>query len=429
MRDSKQHIFLVIATVLIASAAAAAIWLSQKKSHSESNLALRDSVIEAFEAGRFENALKTSQQLIAGDQNDFELIQMAAVAAERLGDNSKAVELLKLLPPEFENKFCLEGWTQKSRLLIGRGRLTEAREALETISRSNGNVASKINLAKLLCGTGQAIDGNRLWRSVLSDRQIDLDGLVALAKNGKLLFNKSRLQRYYRLTPTDPLVVAGMLEIAWKSRDVADVEWLLKQTKSTAWPIEKHRLRLAITRGEVASTLPATMSPDSQDIEFQLLMVRQIRHPASEEHALATLRHCLLEDPWNLQAAFAATEILQASDSRLADQFKSLTASLITIESLCESAAFELQQESNPFSDCQTLVAELLKTGRTDEAKEWSRLVLRQSQPLWAKRVIASSLTDSAIFQHPAKLLPRESPDEPVSENDATDETKTKQFH
>lgn len=428
MRDSKQHIFLVIATVLIAGAAAA-IWLSQKKSHSESNLALRDSVIEAFEAGRFENALKISPQLIARDQNDFELIQIAAIAAEKLGDSSKAVELLKLLPPEFENKFCLEGWTQKSRLLIGRGRLTEAREALETISRSNGNVASKINLAKLLCGTGQAIDGNRLWRSVLSDRQIYLDGLVALAKNGKLLFNKSRLQRYYRLTPTDPLVVAGMLEIAWKSRDVADVEWLLKQTKSTAWPIEKHRLRLAITRGEVASTLPATMSPDSQDIEFQLLMVRQIRHPASEEHALATLRYCLLEDPWNLQAAFAATEILQASNSRLADQFKSLTASLITIESLCESAAFELQQESNPFSDCQTLVAELLKTGRTDEAKEWSRLVLRQSQPLWARRVIAASLTDSAIFQHPAKLLPRESPDEPVSENDATDETKTKQFH
>lgn len=431
MTYSKQHIFPVIVTALIACVAAA-IWLSQKKSDSESDLALRDSVIEAFEAARFGDAVEISQPLIAKDQNDFELIQVVATAAERMSDNTKAVELLGLIPANFENQICLAGWEQKSKLLIRLGRLTEARDVLETIIRANGeDVGSKIELAKLLCGSGQAIDGNRMWQSVLNGGQIDIDGLVALAKNGRMLFNKTRLERYYNLAPADPLVVAGMLGIAWQSRDVADVEWLLRQTTSTEWPIERHRLRLAITKGDVGSTLPEAMSPPpgSQDIEYQLLMAEQVRQRTGEEQAITVLRQYLLEDPWNLEATFAVTEILRASKSRFADQFRILTASLMTIESLCDSAAFELKQESSPFTDCQSLIAELLKIGRTGEAKEWSRLVLRQSQPEWAKRVIEASLTDTATFQHPARLLPTESTNESMSEDYAADETTTKQFH
>lgn len=432
MTFSKQHILLVIATALIACVVAAT-WLSQTKSEPAPNPALRNFVIEAFEAGRFEDVVEASRSLIAKHQNDFELIKIAATAAERMSDNPKAIELLELLPPDFENQICLAGWLQKSKLLIGLGRLTEARDVLETIIQSNDDdVASKIELATLLCGAGQAIEGNRMWRQVLTSGQINVDGLVALAKNGKLLFNKTRLERYYKLTSADPLVVAGMLEIAWKSRDVADVEWLLKQTTSTTWQIEKHRLRLAITRGEVDFTLPADISDasDSQRIEYQLLMAQQVRQRANQEQAIAELKHCLLKDPWNLEAAFAVTEILRASTDPLADQFKKMTAALIAIESLCDSAAFELNQESNQLAECRALVAELLKIGRTEEAKQWSRLALRQSQPDWARRVIADSFTDdTSTFQHPAKLLPMESANEINREAYATDTTTTGQFH
>jgi len=402
----------------------------------------RDRAISAFSTGQFKEALRYARSAVVLHPGDLGIILIGADAAERMGDSAGAIEFLGYLPPQFDDYSVYSGWLTKADLLIRTGKVTEARVILEQlVADVEDDVMATRKLAGLLSGCGQRFEALPLLQTLLAKGTIVQEDLVQLARNGRALFSPTQLSRLHSINPQDPMPVAGLIASAWETREENQVAELIENCPLESPELLRDQLKWRLWSGE-------TVGYNGQNVDVRvlvnkleggsphpdtLLLLAQLaiqKRDINKAHRL--LRRSILLDRWNTNALQTMSDLVQASEPKIAVQLRELVVVLKRIE----HRVGEVMGDVVDSQSIRLLTDDLLNIRRRSEAIEWARIALKQDPAIgWAIDLILDSngekrmLRSQASFVHPIDLLIHEPGEMNVSggfEADAVVDLSTK---
>ena len=369
---------------------------------------------DAFSVGAFSETVRYARLGVARYPNDSGIILVGADAAERLGDSGGAIEFLEHLPARFDDYSVYSGWLKKADLQIRTGQVSAARATLEhLVSRKDDNALAIRRLARLYGGCGQRYEAVQLLHRLLDMGSVEQRDLVQLAENGRALYGSAQLLRLHAISPQDVMPVSGLLETAWETRDIKQLESLVEDLSVESVELLRSQLKWRLWSGKTQassgrsiglSKLVNKLKGQNPHPDNMLVLAQVAIHEQQPIAAQKILHQSILLDPWNINALQMMSDLIQTSDSQNAAQLRELVNILRRIERLASNL---IDSES-----IRLLANDLMQIGRSSEATEWARTVMKQNSASdWAADLILASsrkrsgLSPAATFAHPIEFL------------------------
>lgn len=399
--------------LVLCLAAVALVWQLDASRRRARNVA---GVFEAIAGGHLEQAERAAEECLQV-QYDGPLIQAMATALANAGEDPRALVWFDRFQPDFEIPEHREAWLQKADVLLRLGHLTKSQACLQQIAEADPAEHRAISrLAQNFAGVGLGLQSVMWLRQEPESSAWQLSDLLLLARNGNLMFTRQRLERLAELQPDDQLVVCGLLELAWKSRDVADVKRIL-QTAEPSLEIAHHieRAQSMMPEEEFAhwdGPLYVIGYPFPHN-RLELLLVASTVHGVNWNNAVR-LRRLLDQVPWSIEAGASLANRLRGDYPQRARRLADLVEQLRRMELLATSAAAEIEQSAAGVATAE-LVEQLCELHRFDEARGWARLAVPERSDLLT--MVERYAATAPPFDHPG-LFEFKLPDSEQSNGD-----------
>lgn len=362
----------------------------------------RDQLQQSLAAGDLAAAVLRAEKLLT-ERHDDEVVLSVADALADSGRDEEAVQWYNRLTPDLGRSTIRAAWIRKADLQLRLGKALTAQQTLQQVIDAESNErAAYQKLARLWAGFGLPLRSVASLRDAPPPGKWELADLVLLARGGKRLFTREQLERCFDLNPEDPLVACGLLELAWRSRDLADVQRILTDREpdlETAHHFARARTALPEFAVSVWDGLLYTIGQpiprNRLDVVFALS-----GGDLNWNVAVATGK-VIQAAPWSVEANSRLLNVLRAHDMEQTEPLSALIQQLRQIEALAIPASMEIEAEAADAATSE-LVELLCGLGRFEEADGWAKLAGDQRADLLL--LVQRYRKDSVSYVHPGLM-------------------------
>lgn len=376
---------------------------------------------QAFAAKQYATAIALAEEELKRRPDNVEATLLAADAAERLGQSDRAVKFLSILPTRFDRAEIREGWLRKANLQEQTAQISDAVQTLATIAQQAPDcIIARQRLSRLLGDFGLAVESTEYARELVKIDQLDRDGLIRLARNGRTRSGRSRLERLYALNQFDPLISHSLILSALDRLDLVDANRLLQAYTEHDDRYYLFCLRLKLNTNVIEN--PSALLTDARvPTQFLPELFRKKSVPpdawflaadVADRFQNTTVRiralvQLLKRDPWNIAAVHALGESLREDYPEWTRQCRHLTKTLEEIEYL----ALTVHGDPRNQDAMKQLALLLFGLGRRNEARSWARMALASGNSDSELTSMVTESSDDPPFAHPVNLAAQQFPE------------------
>lgn len=394
--DSKRRRYLLIAgTGLVA---VIIVWRMQHR-HERRDLQARFQY--SLQQSETDKSVELAERLLR-DHHSNHVVMSVAKALENDGQFRLAIDWYSRLAPNFLDDEIRAAWIRKARLQLRLGDALHAQQSLlDVVDEVQSDQRALSELAEMWAGFGLPLRSVAYLRQAEDIASHRLEDLELLARNGKRLFTRVKLERLHGLNSADPLVLSGLLELAWRSRDLADVERILtpKREPKIEWAHHLQRAKERLPDAEIESWSGFLFSigrPIPQNRLDVALSLSEFESPG--RNSAARLRKLLNHVPWCVEANAGLANWCRRELPDRAAPLSELVAKLRQIESLAPSAVREIQRNAAGGATAE-LVELLCGLHRFDEARGWARFASSSRPDLL--QLVQRYVDEGSEYSHP----------------------------
>ncbi|MCR9199361.1 MAG: FG-GAP-like repeat-containing protein [Planctomycetaceae bacterium] len=354
---------------------------------------------QALDMGDLAAAQRQAEQLLSERHDDDVARSVAAALAEK-GRDEEAVQWYERLTPDLSQPNMRAAWIRKADLQLRLGQASNAQRTLQQVIDAESTERTAYQkLARLWAGFGLPLRSVASLRDAPSPGNWELADLVLLARGGKVLFTREQQERCFDRNPEDPLVACGLLERAWRNRDLADVKRILTGREPDL-ETAHHFARAQTALPEFAvSVWDGLLYTIGQPIPRNRLdLVFELSGGDLNWNVAVATGKVIEAVPWSVEANARLLNVLRAHDMEQTEPLSALVQQLRQIEALAIPASTEIEAEAADAATSE-LVELLCGLGRFEEADGWAKQAGDQRADLLL--LVKRYREDSAPYVHP----------------------------